>query len=1104
MAALLCAAGAGARAEPPGGVEGMLSIRLDGGIAYGRPGRRSAEESDRRAFQVDVTCLDGRWSAVAWGFDERLAGLEHRGEMVRTSLAGNRLRLVVRIEIAPYPRYDRMRGTLIGCTVGGRAEYTIDLARSGGIWRGRYTGELKAQRPEWLTGASAGDGGPHGENDPLARAVWLHTGKLAGQAVGAVEPSMLDRRFRLAGHKPPAPGEHPRLLFRKGDLPALRRRMHTPHGRKVLDALAKCLDREKLGFRFLGPSARTYMEGNWSAGHALMYVLTGRREHVRRARRLMVRALHAPVGMHGNYGFAHRILCTAITYDLLYDQLDEEIRREMLVFLERNARRTMTFTAGRNPLNLGRMLRFGTDNAEQDLFPCPMPGSPGSPYVAGFRAAAGVAAMAILGDPVDLPPPPPPGEAPRIEPADNYQPPVGVPVLPFTDDVMPRTWLINGPFLKSNGDDPLAPIGGVARARPMPGTVVGSAGVKLDFRRFYANAHPAAGRGGSPTYALWPRNNGAALGYSPKYGGYKPAAKVLAKAGSDQTAPRTYTLYTVLSNDEPRIVQGRPNWGSHGAGASMYVNGRRLLDGQLARLKRGLYPVMVEISPLGGYAASAPRLAEYVPTDRAQDLAAHRRALAAYKAAGSQMPGTRRHLRAAARSLRRYMAGTIDPNGWGAEALETLLPFLHAYRNVEGVDLAAGTGLKQLLRPIVRRAGRPLPRDALTVSQAFGLLPAAHQPVAKWYLDAHGIPVDLPNHAILPLATHRPALRARPPGEVFALSGDYRRSGLYSFTSDWSDPNGFQVMVYRGSGSPAAHYRGGHFSIRGLGRVWASLGGSYGRAGCNTVRLDTLFRAGGARPIHARYRPDGSGVVSLRIDRFHRGFSYPRRGRERIVVDSKSAAKVSILRSIAVDYSAASGSPALIALADRIVGAGRREKIWRMHPGGGLGPVRFDRAGGTFTVAGRDAGGPNLRGWFLCPPRDRLRFGPNGRLDKVRADVCHVSVDRRETVPHPDTDPLERLTKTLRQLADPKKRQQYSHDDPALDSLEHQVLEQIRARANEPGNGRRGPTFFLVVMTIQKGPPPKLTATGTGEQAVVTVGRQTIRFDGRKLVLGTW
>jgi len=66
------------------------------------------------------------------------------------------------------------------------------------------------------------------------------------------------------------------------------------------------------------------------------------------------------------------------------------------------------------------------------------------------------------------------------------------------------------------------------------------------------------------------------------------------------------------------------------------------------------------------------------------------------------------------------------------------------------------------------------------------------------------------------------------------------------------------------------------------------------------------------------------------------------------------------------------------------------------------------------------------------------------------------------------------------------------------------VLEQIRARANEPGNGRRGPTFFLVVMTIQKGPPPKLTATGTGEQAVVTVGRQTIRFDGRKLVLGTW
>jgi len=47
-----------------------------------------------------------------------------------------------------------------------------------------------------------------------------------------------------------------------------------------------------------------------------------------------------------------------------------------------------------------------------------------------------------------------------------------------------------------------------------------------------------------------------------------------------------------------------------------------------------------------------------------------------------------------------------------------------------------------------------------------------------------------------------------------------------------------------------------------------------------------------------------------------------------------------------------------------------------------------------------------------------------------------------------------------------------------------------------------GPGDFLVVMTLQEGPPPDVRAEGRGLDAVVTVGGRTVRLDGTRLVLG--
>jgi hypothetical protein len=47
-----------------------------------------------------------------------------------------------------------------------------------------------------------------------------------------------------------------------------------------------------------------------------------------------------------------------------------------------------------------------------------------------------------------------------------------------------------------------------------------------------------------------------------------------------------------------------------------------------------------------------------------------------------------------------------------------------------------------------------------------------------------------------------------------------------------------------------------------------------------------------------------------------------------------------------------------------------------------------------------------------------------------------------------------------------------------------------------------GGDAFFVVITLQRGPAPAVTAEGEGLQARVKVGDQTVRFDGRRVVFG--
>ena len=135
--------------------------------------------------------------------------------------------------------------------------------------------------------------------------------------------------------EPPKPGEHPRLLFRRGDLPALRKKARTPEGKAIIKRLRVLLD-GKAGqtmttlFRSQdktpdGPGVYTI---GHAAGYGLLYQLTGDRKYAEFGRQCFEKALGGTPDRDGRYGFRKpggplragpSVGWYAVGYDLCYD-----------------------------------------------------------------------------------------------------------------------------------------------------------------------------------------------------------------------------------------------------------------------------------------------------------------------------------------------------------------------------------------------------------------------------------------------------------------------------------------------------------------------------------------------------------------------------------------------------------------------------------------------------------------------------------------------------------------------------------------------------------------------------------------------------------------
>ena len=988
-AVLWTAQGAGAAAvKPP--IE-QIELRLYGALAPDGPAR-----GDPSSLILLARRTEDGWGH-AWGTAREINHNVHMARIMRAERTDQRLAMTFDLEFLPDARGSR----------GGVGRFQLELARQGDSrYRGRYRGQWRGVETE-------GD----------ASATMLPA------------PAPLPPDFT-----PPARGEHPRILFRAADLPALRRKAATPLGQAALDKLD-------------GP-----------VGLALKYRLTGDRAMAQQAmpliEQLMARGLMSD--QFGN-NVGDRLEKTAIAYDLCFDAWPEAFKRRVRAYL---------LWAGEG------MLRARRDTHQAvNWHVC---SNWSSPLYTG-AAFAGLALWGHAG-----PPPARPMETAagvRVAPAEDYRPPAGTPVSDLVGDAMPPEWIAATGFpTETIEGDPLADLGGARHARPGPVDTVCFGGKTI---AFVPLSH-------EPDKGYWSHAN------------YDDGKKLIdITNASGRVYFTTNFFYTVVRNDTPRWVCFEPGMHRavlHLAGVrvapgdpvhiapGLYPMLVETFIDQINPWGRQLMrPRLVDITEGEARSRTERQRAEFVRQE-----ALWRQRLEEWERLGGLDLRYRDLFERSRYMMYAFCREAVGDGGftselahYGAIAERPPARYIFAHRRMFGYDVSPRPDMTHLLPRkmfchIYPEDGRPWAQEINGSPQASGglfaalwpVVPAPWRPAALWAWRRHAgaesggweaLVADDPLMAFLntPLDAD-----PEPPAGRMPCAWHATDFGFHGFRNRWRDGDDFLLQVFA-----RAHHMGGWnapnagtFRLAGLGHVWADGPTDRHRHRWEESVVQLPDDAGiilGAcgRVTHVESRPDGSGVVSIDLgDVYARRALMPdgrgRRLYERYgnlrIDDAFIESGMTGMRSIGVDFSGRCGSPCLVAIVDRIDGGGRKVWTWQLPLGGkdasgGVGHARTD--GDTFTIEKHD--GAALHGRMITGQRPEV---------EVRATTMVGGAG----------------------------------------SQAGKVLERPIHGVFAESADRRAAFFF--VGTIQRGAPPRIEVSGRGLDAEVRVGRQRVRFDGEKVV----
>jgi len=240
------------------------------------------------------------------------------------------------------------------------------------------------------------------QRDGDGRLEGTYEGRFRGKTVSGPAEGTISTREYVMGKNfvPVQPGEHPRTVFRKSDLSALREKLETPFGRAVFPKMS-------------GP-----------VGWGVQYQLTGDKKYAETARKEVAEIIYHGKGCSAAFAPARalgvQVERVAVSYDLCYDAWPEQFKSDVVVWLRKIATRVIS-----DPRKISHSANWSV---------C-------SNHVGSLYGGVAFSGLVLWGEKGPAPPKPTPITAELdVPPAEDYRPPSGVPVVPLEPGVAPKRW----------------------------------------------------------------------------------------------------------------------------------------------------------------------------------------------------------------------------------------------------------------------------------------------------------------------------------------------------------------------------------------------------------------------------------------------------------------------------------------------------------------------------------------------------------------------------------------------------------------------------------------------------------------------------------------
>ena len=954
---------------------------------------RYATPEQRGTVALYVERHAGKWVPTLSADAERGLNVAHDGYVVRSSSNVGEQQLCVRLRI----RRDRWMDIV------GEATYNISFSVENDTCSGTWTGVVHGRESE-------------------------------GKVSGAIKPLHV-----VKGFVPPEPGEHPRLLIRKQDIPGLREKAETEWGRKLLDGIKG--------------------DGSPSA-QAFVYALTGDESAAEKAKEQLKEVFHGRGWMclgGAQHQPAFRAVEQLIAFDMVYDACDDAFRQRI-------------YNQVADKLE---MMYWGAYNTQFN-------GADRSNWSLMFRSAAGLLALTALDQPIETPPAYDREELLHLVPPADLEIGRDVPVVAVDGNPI-GSWLYAGPIAEPPNADAL---GDMSKVRPEAGTAVGDTTFRL-----ITEGEVGEGRDlGSLDVRKGAVNLRKLTGGRHMLGNYlycvvdvKEPGYYMFDSNRNPKGVRNRKAYLNGIRVEPkeyvRLDAGRYPlmvrvWNEPVGGWEPHVFWCRLIAAEKEEAMAWHLP---RAGAVQADAMAGKNWRENVRKQTPWNLKALR------------------HLRQAQHETEGYFTKGLGDHGWNQEgeaytrhALRVAIPFALCYRNTFGFDMygAERVGMNMALctaATVFSDDGAHMQSfnvgggamDVDLYARAFCFVPGTYSPAVLWawnkslalaaadkLKDPHGIVATHDGLSKVMRFINTPVdLEEKNPGEILAEGDGGRAEGRLCVSQPVEGRGRLRRPALRQqqyAGRDLVIQPRGTFRIDGLGQAWVVRGQSYGN-GASARRLKDYslyqnmvdvkehdlfpYRCPEAPTTFFQSAEDGSGIVSLNMDEVYIGFEKVKKDKRRRRVDKDLGIRA--VRSLAVDYSGTSGAPCLVAVADRLTGT-QGDNTWQMAL-----PREMAVAinGNTFVATAKS--GETLHGTVVLPERTEVSTADYEHTHELNYHGNHnQGVFKRRAV----------LVK-----------------------------------------GSDKDQDFLVVMTIQRGDAPPCRA----QEGRASIGGQTVSFDGKRVRLGT-